>query len=359
MSYTCLLIEIAFGCDLISIVVSDCDGDHLQQFYSKMKSLLTQKCVLLHKSNKLGLFQICKCLSSSNILTKARIDSNYSQMHSQKLLRQQNRVLNATNVDSVNQRIRNKLDRAKFKRDSSLIRQHVIDYEMDSTIIDCSVYGKAIKNCSLINDHLSCTKIMERLLRQISSKKFGKTKSSKEITNLNNIVFAVYFNAMSKADKPFMAYKYFKIMTQDLKIEPNQICFSTLIKSCRYQGQYELAETYWKLMENTYNVKPNIFMYTEMISVYSNSNKPDQAINTFNQCLSSFLDIDDGEHKEMLPLFGAYLNIFSRIGDLKGMNHAIKLIRKYNHKINVIMYGDLMRGCIVARKPYKAIDFIK
>ena len=57
-------------------------------------------------------------------------------------------------------------------------------------------------------------------------------------------------------------------MTDKLNITP-QSTFSTLIKSCRYQGQYELAETYWKLMENTYNIKPNRFLYNEMISVYS------------------------------------------------------------------------------------------
>ena len=288
--------------------------------------------------------------TASNKLTNAYIDGIQTQQFDAKVFRNNIGVLNRTKVDPTTQSIRNKLDKAKFKRDTFQIRSHLFNYQTSADHIDASIYGKAIKNCALLQDYASCTKIMDMLIQQVM-------ENVKPVTNLNVIVFSVYFNAMANADQPLMAYKYFMTMI-NLKIEPNQICFSTLIKSCRQQAKYKLAERYWKLMENTYNIEPNNFICTEMISVYSKANKPKKGIAVFNKWINTLNEFDK-ENTRNTTVFGAYLNIFSRIGDLKGMNKAIKLIKKYKYQLNVVMYDDLMRGFIVARSPNKAIKFYK
>ena len=215
--------------------------------------------------------------------------------------------------------------------------------------IDPAIYGKAIQLCCNMRDYNAAKDIIDLMLSRLKKE---------QIPSSTEVVFSIFFNAMTKSDQPMICYQYFMKMTKELNITPNLITFSTLIKSCRYQGKSELAETYWKLMENTYNIKPNNYLYNEIISVYSKGNQSDKAIETFDKW---FNESDDTErkNKESLPLFGTYLNIFSRIGDMNGMENALNLIRKYKHKLNIVLYGDLMRGSIVARQPYKAIEFYK
>ena len=208
--------------------------------------------------------------------------------------------------------------------------------------LDKTVYGKAMQLCEKMDDYKAVKKIMDMLLN---------TK-----TEISQVEFTIFFNAMSKAEASSICYKYFQKMTDELKIDPSVIIFSTLIKSCRKLGKYQLAEQYWKLMENTYNIKPNHFVYTEMISVYSNANQCDKAIEKFKEWLSITNEIDRAK-EEHLTIFGANLNIYSRIGDIFGMNTSIQLMKKYKHNLDITNYVDLMRGCIVARKPHKALEY--
>ena len=82
----------------------------------------------------------------------------------------------------------------------------------------------------------------------------------------------------------------------------------------------------------------------------------DKAIEKFEQFI---LSIDDRERtkSKYLRIFGTYLSIFSKMGDIDGMKKAVKFIRRNGHELDIVMYGELMRGCIVAKKPNKALKY--
>ena len=153
------------------------------------------------------------------------------------------------------QGIWNELQRAKHPSDYI----EYLDKNKKIKVLDASIYGKAMQLCTAKKHYHGIKKIMDIMLRQITD------NNGIQIENVNAIVFNIFFNAMAKADEPDVAYRYFKIMTHDLNIMPDTIVLATLMKSCREQGRYNLAEIYWKLLENTDNI--NHFHYHEMISV--------------------------------------------------------------------------------------------
>ena len=165
----------------------------------------------------------------------------------------------------------------KCKSPSDYIEQ--LSEQYSNITVSASIYGKAMQMCNRKKHYHGVKKIMDIMLREISEKHGVK------IENVNGIVFNIFFNAMSKANQPDVVHRYFKIMTNDLDIAPDLIMFGTLIKSCREQGRFRLAEIYWKLMENTYNIKPNHILFHEMMSVYLTAGLYEAAINKFKEFL--------------------------------------------------------------------------
>ena len=68
-------------------------------------------------------------------------------------------------------------------------------------------------------------------------------------------------------------------------------------------------------MQGKYNMEPCVFTYTEMLSAYAASFQKEKAIKIFNE----YLDRKDLEPHQ--ATYGAYLNVFSRNGDIEGMEN--------------------------------------
>ncbi len=219
------------------------------------------------------------------------------------------------------------------------------------SLLHNSVYCEAMQICTEMKDCVAVQSIMDMLLCR---------KSTERHQNVTNTEFETFFDAMTiyNTQNPSVCYKYFKVMTNELQINPNQTIFKLLIKSCASPRKYKLAEEYWKLMETSFNMKANHEVYAEMILVYSKSNQFEKAINKFKEWLSATNEIDRAK-TDSFQVFAAYLNIFSRWGDIYAMNTSIQLIVKYKHKLSTAMYTDLIRGCLIAEKPEKALTYFQ
>eukprot|EP01084_Bolivina_argentea_P204600 349438_1 len=151
----------------------------------------------------------------------------------------------------------------------------------------------------------------------------------------------IFFNCMAHADKPELSEKYFNLMTEKYKLIPDVVKFTTLIKGCRKQGLWELASKYLEIMQNRYKLEPTKRTYTEIISVYGNAQKHALAKTLFAEYL------DKIEKKQMpvnQPTFNAYLNVFSRIGDMKEAENVLQIMDKYGIQLNIVSVTDIMRG---------------
>lgn len=225
-------------------------------------------------------------------------------------------------------------------------------------IIDPSVYGKAMQKCDKLRDWYSVIKIMNILIN-----------NKKLIDKISIVEFNIFFNAMTHSDSEKLMKienaKYFDIMINKFNLKPNIIIFSTLIKGCRGSGNlsyYHLAEKYFNLMINEYKLSPNSLIYTEMISVYSKNLKNN--ITDYDVCKNKAIELFIEYLKKMqkkqiqkdLCVFGAYLNIFTQIGDIDGINNAFSLIKENKFECNHVIYGNVMNGFLNAKKPRKCIE---
>ena len=103
-------------------------------------------------------------------------------------------------------------------------------------------------------------------------------------------------------------------------------------------------------MKDKYDIRPNNIIYKEMIAVYST--KPDRAKKVFDEYLQRI------DHKEVKPetsTFRAYLDIFSSVGDIKGMKSVVKIMKEYGIEIDVNIVTDIMNGYLIGGNPQKAL----
>ena len=243
-----------------------------------------------------------------------------------------NRILMEDGINSdIVQEINNTLDTKHIHQ--------IITSNLDE-IQHVSIYSKAIQKCTWLKDWMTCIKIMDLAI-----------KSGIE---MNEIIFNIFLNAMAISDFPEFCLKYLKIMVDQFKIQPSVITFAVILKSFRIQQKYKEAEALWDLMENKYNIKPNEFVFAETLSIYARSHQVESANNLFSKYLKFIADKD--ENVRLSPLvFGSYLNVFSRNGDIKGMKMVKKLIKKYGIEWNQLFVADLMRGYLTAKKPEKCL----
>eukprot|EP01083_Nonionella_stella_P161027 526942_1 len=161
---------------------------------------------------------------------------------------------------------------------------------------------------------------------------------------------------MAHADRPDLVIKYFDVMVNEYCIQPNVFCFSTIIKSFRWQGKLAQAEQFWHMMHEKYQLEPHELLYTEMISICAKCHEIEKGTKLFNEYL-------DKVQKQLLdsnkPVYGAYLNMFSRIGDIEGMTHANALIHGAGFETDPITIADVMRGYLAARDEDGCLDVLQ
>eukprot|EP01083_Nonionella_stella_P095092 266892_1 len=211
-----------------------------------------------------------------------------------------------------------------------------------SVIEHVSIFSKAMKKCDDLRDWHAVHEMMKLLLSST--------------LHPDRISFNIFFNCMSHADAPELAIKYFDVMVNEYLIKPDVLSFSSIIKSFRWQGRLKQAETFWYMMHHKYHLEPHELLYTEMISIYAKCRETEKGTKLFNEYL-------DKVQKQLLrpekPVYGAYLNVFSRSGDIEGMIHANALICDAGFPSDVVTMTDVMRGYLVARNEDGCLDVLE
>ena len=198
------------------------------------------------------------------------------------------------------------------------------------TIEHDAIFGKAMQKCKALRDWKSVRMIMDSLLN-------SKFKP-------DTIHFNIFFNCMALSDGPKLCIEYFRMMVNKYKLEPDVITFGSIMKSFRRQANVSEAEKCWNMMAK-YRVNPNDYLYTEMISVYAKSGQKDKGSKLFHEYLNK---VQQTTLPRNIYTFGAYLNLFSRDGDIDGMDKATALFQAYDFEMNSTILGDLMRGYYTA-----------
>eukprot|EP01084_Bolivina_argentea_P167463 290628_1 len=237
-----------------------------------------------------------------------------------------------------NQNIRNSIQDAK-----SVKRIMQILDERSNDIIDESVYSKALQKCNALHnrDYRVINKIMDMMLLNFNVK-------------YSIVVFNIFFNSMSFCDEPLKCIEFVDFVINGKKsngIIPDKTTFPVLLKSVRKQGLYKFADRYLKIMKGKFNMKPCLVTYTEMLCVYSRSYQNYKAIQLFEE----YRQRDDLDQQNE-TIHGAYLNVFSRMGDIKEMENVIHMMKNKNISMtNPVILSDIMRTYVVAGKPRKCI----
>eukprot|EP01083_Nonionella_stella_P291606 992149_1 len=165
--------------------------------------------------------------------------------------------------------------------------------------------------------------------------------------------FNIFFNSMAHADRPELTIKYFDLMVNTYSIQPDIVCFSSILKSFRWQGKLKQAEQFWHLMHHKYHLEPDELLYTEMISICGKCHEIEKGTQLFNEYMGKALQRAEKPNK---PFYGAYLNMFSRIGDIEGMIHANNLIHEAGFVTDIITIADIMRGYLIAKDEDGCLD---
>eukprot|EP01083_Nonionella_stella_P074228 201281_1 len=205
-----------------------------------------------------------------------------------------------------------------------------------------SVYSIALKRCIKLRDWSKARQIMDLLVY-----------SAVEPTIFE---FTQFFNAMALSEmSPSLSDQYFERMRNDFGIVPDKFIFCILIKGCKKESQYKLAEKYWICMQKEYDIAPSSWLYTEMISTYARANKSNKAMTLFAQYYAK-LKLERVECD--VTTFHAYLTVFARNGDVKGMEQALQMIEEEQNikcMSNKLFVTEVMSGYIRARMPHEAI----
>eukprot|EP01084_Bolivina_argentea_P014932 27931_1 len=217
----------------------------------------------------------------------------------------------------------------------SVIKSH------QNQINHSSLYGKAIQLCTKWNDFDSAIQVMKLF------------ESSPVKLKADQIIFNIFFDCMAHADLPELASKYFDIMLNKYKLSPNNITFSCLIKGCRRQSKHHEATKYWCLMKQ-FNIIPQKQQYTEMLSVYSKAKQEELAENIFQEYLAQ---VESKQLPINIPTFAAYLNVFSRSGNIEGLHRTLPILIDYGICSNGTIASDIMRTYVVARNEIKALEY--
>eukprot|EP01084_Bolivina_argentea_P204135 348563_1 len=273
-------------------------------------------------------------LRMRNALLDIAVDRKKTLNKAKQAVKYDNRTLNTTPKQN-DHTIQISLTQAKSSDEIfSIIQTHwnIIKYP--------SVYSIAIKQCIEFRDWIIIRRLMDLLIY-----------SAVEPTIFE---FTQFFNAMALSHYPWqISDEYFKRMCNEYKIIPDKFIFSILIKGCRKECMYELAEDYWVTMIVKYNITPTSYLYTEMISVYAKSNQKRKAIKLFEQFSEK---LKNKQIKFDVTTFHAYLTIFTQNGDINGMEQALILMKSFNISLNKLFVTEIMNGYIRGRKPKRAID---
>eukprot|EP01083_Nonionella_stella_P040874 110837_1 len=219
---------------------------------------------------------------------------------------------------------------------------HIMD-KHNQDINDASVYNKAMQKCGVFKDWQSVHKIMKLLLSHTSIQP-------------DLISFNIFVNNMALSDSPITCIQYLEIMIKQYAIKPDVITFASVIKSLRRQNKWKEAAKCWTLMTDKYDLKPHNILYCEMISVYSRAGQMDDA----NKILNEYTErVHNNEMELDVVIFNAYLNGFSRVGDMKGIQSVLTLLDEYGLECTENTITDVMRGCVKAKQYMQCMTVLK
>ena len=209
-----------------------------------------------------------------------------------------------------------------------------------------SIYGKAMKQMASLRSRdpdetvKQIKSVMDILLHQHDI----------SVLSIESVIeFNIFFQAMIKFDKPDLCQSYFDEMVNHYKLQltPNSYVFASMIKSCRSQGNYQQAEWYWDIMTKKYNLIPNTVICTEMMSVYYKAHQKEKAITFFNKYGSEIAD------KQMMS---SYLSVFTRTGDVNGMQNVLEMMRAKGFQFDSAIFADVMTGYFNAKQPQRCLE---
>ena len=166
---------------------------------------------------------------------------------------------------------------------------------------------------------------------------------------LSVIEFTIYIDAMS--NDPSRCQKAFRTMIDKHNIIPNDITFGAIIKSFIPCSQYTEAEDLWNEMITKYQLTPNESAYTSMMSVYARSHQTEKA----DALMNEYLDKHTNGQLDYCHIFGSYIGVYSKIGDVDGMKRAIEIGTRHGMELKPFVFGQLISGYYRARKYKKCV----
>eukprot|EP01084_Bolivina_argentea_P254148 427176_1 len=219
----------------------------------------------------------------------------------------------------------------------------MIEYITNSSnnIKSVQTYGIAMAKCKKNKDWKSVRIIMDLLL--------SNNKVNPQCIQFNQLI-----DCMAHADLPHTCIEYFDLMTNKYGIKPTNFTFATLIKSFRRQALYELAEKYFQCMIHKWNIEPHDSIYCEMMCVYGTAHQTKKATDLFNK---HRLQLSTGNTYN-LPITTAYLNVFSKSGDLNGMEKVIELMKNVGCELNIVIMSSIITGYQRKRRYKKSLQVL-
>ena len=279
------------------------------------------------KPNNLFIAIIQSSQQHTDIATNTRVNSLKTEKQENLLKNAQRSVRRPVHLPKhLNRKISIEIAKAS---DGKSIIQILTDNQQD--INHNAFYGKAMQKCGMLKDGDSLHRIFKLLL--------SHPKIKPDLLSFN-----IFLNNMSLLDgSSYECVKYLALMLNKYKIKPDVITFSAVIKCLRFHAEYEEAGKCWKIMTQQYELKPHNTLYCEMISVYSIQHQMESATEIFNDWLDR---VNKGELEPIIVVFNSYLNGFSRMGDMDGMQKVMKLITEYGLELDHSSMADVMRGCL-------------
>eukprot|EP01083_Nonionella_stella_P163093 535955_1 len=137
-----------------------------------------------------------------------------------------------------------------------------------------------------------------------------------------------------------------------IQLQPTSVLISTLIKGCKRQRRYSLAETYWSWLQNA-GISPEYlsqqntghFVYNEMMNVCSNSAQSERAVEIFTEFYTYFKHNVEDDPYLYFPIFNTYLTVYCREGDINGMNDALSLMKQHGYSLHDISITRNIMKC--------------
>eukprot|EP01084_Bolivina_argentea_P281477 481597_1 len=219
----------------------------------------------------------------------------------------------------------------------NIIKKNIFD--------DPTVYGKAMEQIvQICKDH-------PENYTEAKSKVFEIWELMKKFSYTDAIGWHILLKSCNIFGYDHLCHDLFFEMLKE-EIQPTAPILTTMLNACRPKGKVEKAHKYWDIITNKYKLEPNELNYQALFTVYAKAKICDHVL------LQDTLHQMKEKHKVNHAVCWRLMSVYANIPVIEGVESIRDHMQKHKVKFDANIYNTMALAYILAKDYEKAISII-